>query len=73
MAITTVYPPNGLREINACANSLSNYNADAQSEHQGGVHILLADGAIRFVSENIHLVTWRNLGDKADGQILGEF
>jgi hypothetical protein len=33
----------------------------------------MADGAIRFVSENIHLNTWRDLGNKADGNVLGEF
>ncbi|MBA4032103.1 MAG: prepilin-type cleavage/methylation domain-containing protein [Planctomyces sp.] len=72
-AYTTNFPPNALRTINACARSLSFYNADAQSQHTGGVHVLMADGAIRFVSENIHLATWRDLGNKADGNVLGEF
>ncbi|WP_013626520.1 DUF1559 domain-containing protein [Rubinisphaera brasiliensis] len=70
---TTLFPPNGLEESNACSWSLSNYNADAQSQHDGGVQVLLADGSIRFVSENIHLPTWQNLGDKDDGEVLGEF
>ncbi|MCA9089831.1 MAG: DUF1559 domain-containing protein [Planctomycetaceae bacterium] len=72
-AYTTHFPPNGLRNINSCSRSLSAYNADAQSQHVGGAHVLMGDGAVRFVSENIHLPTWQYLGDKADGNVLGEF
>ena len=45
----------------------------ARSKHQGGVQVTLADGSTRFISENIHLQTWRNLGDRNDGQVLSEF
>ena len=45
----------------------------ASSEHVGGVHILLADGAVRFVSDNINLTTWQNLGNRMDGNVMGEF
>jgi len=72
-AYTTNFTPNSLAKTNACARSLSIYNADAQSNHVGGVHVVLADGAVRFISDNIHLLTWQYLGDKADGNILGEF
>ena len=48
-------------------------NVPARSQHQGGVHILLADGSVRFVSENINLGVWRNLGDRDDGNVVGEF
>lgn len=44
-----------------------------QSMHAGGVHMLLADGTVRFIGENISYTTWTFLGDRADGQILGEF
>lgn len=43
------------------------------STHSGGVHVLMADGAVRFVSENINFATLTNLGDKADNVPLGEF
>ena len=33
----------------------------------------MADGAVRFVSENINLSTWRYLGSMGDGEVLGEF
>lgn len=45
----------------------------ARSQHQGGVQVTLADGSVRFVSENINLATWMNLGDKNDGNVMGEF
>ncbi len=45
----------------------------ARSLHKGGVQVLLSDGAIRFVSDNINLTTWQRLGHKSDGQVLGEF
>ncbi|MES2790980.1 MAG: DUF1559 domain-containing protein [Planctomycetota bacterium] len=43
------------------------------SFHTGGISILMADGAVRFVSENISLVTLFRLGSPNDGGVLGEF
>ena len=54
------------------------------SFHEGGAHFLLGDGAVRFVSENIHHVyplraeqngsgTYRRLLDRGDSQVVGEF
>ncbi len=43
------------------------------SRHTGGAHFLYCDGAVRFVSENIDIVTYGNLGDRADGKVLGEY
>lgn len=45
----------------------------ARSLHTGGVHALLGDGSIRFVSDNINLQTWQYLGNKSDGNTVGEF
>jgi len=33
--------------------------ASPRSRHTGGVHILLGDGGVRFISNNINLDTWR--------------
>ena len=43
------------------------------SRHEGGVHLLLGDGAVRFVSENIDRNTWRALGTRQGGEVVGEF
>ena len=70
---TTVYPPNALIESGSCRSYQEYANADAESMHKGGVHVLLCDGAVRFVSENIHIPTWQYLGNRKDGQVVGEF
>ncbi|QDT76705.1 putative major pilin subunit [Gimesia maris] len=43
------------------------------SMHVGGVHVLLADGSVRFLSENIDVNTYKWLNDENDGNVLGEF
>lgn len=45
----------------------------ATSQHVGGVHVALCDGGIRFVSDNINLTVWQNLGNRSDGNVIGEF
>lgn len=38
-----------------------------KSRHVGGAHMLMGDGAVRFMSENIDMNTYSRLGSKADG------
>ncbi len=45
----------------------------ARSYHTGIVNCLLMDGSTRSVSSNIDLATWQNLGQRADGNVVGEF
>jgi prepilin-type N-terminal cleavage/methylation domain-containing protein len=45
----------------------------ANSLHVGGVHSLLCDGSVRFVSSNIDLGIWRALGTAAGGEVVGDF
>ena len=45
----------------------------AFSFHEGGVQFTLADGSVRFVSENVDQVVYFNLGDMRDGNPVGEF
>ena len=62
--------------------------ASASSYHTGGIQVLMADGSVRFVSENIDTgnvsaapVTsgpsaygvWGALGTKSGGEVIGEF
>ncbi|MDB5342890.1 MAG: hypothetical protein JWP89_1267 [Schlesneria sp.] len=63
---------NHLLRINstACKNSLTWYGVSmpASSMHTGGVNVAMADGAVRFVSENISIDVWRALGTIAGNE-----
>jgi len=43
------------------------------SQHPGGANFLFADGAVRFLSDNIDPATYEYLGSMADGEVIGEF
>ncbi len=43
------------------------------SYHQGGAQFCLLDGSVRFISENVDYVTYCNLGDRMDGQVIGDY
>jgi len=56
----------------ACHTDWPN-NYSFTSEHVGGGQFLMADGAVRFVSENIDLDTYRGLGTIDGGETIGAF
>lgn len=47
--------------------------AGFSSFHDGGCHMMMADGSVRFTSQNVDLLTYRRLGSIADGNVLGDF
>jgi prepilin-type N-terminal cleavage/methylation domain-containing protein len=53
------------------AHPLAAQHAAARSKHAGGVNAALGDASVRFVSNNISLRTWRSVGGRGDGQVLG--
>lgn len=82
---TTVLPPNGP----SCTPFDDNGSDDwgiftPTSHHVGGVHVLLGDGAVRFISNNIHcgnygagspqnFGVWGALGTVAGNETVGDF
>lgn len=48
-------------------------NTILNSFHTGGIHILLTDGAVRFISDNLDFNTLCRLACKDDGITIGEF
>ncbi len=83
--VSTLNSPNTTISDNigqACGNSTNprvpcaasgSLQMASRSSHTGGVHVTLADGAVRFVSDNINTLTWNYLGARNDNQVIGEF
>jgi prepilin-type processing-associated H-X9-DG protein len=44
-----------------------------RSQHTGGVNAALGDGSVRFLSNNIDVLTFQRLGARNDGQVIGNF
>ena len=45
----------------------------AQSPHEQGMNVCLADGSVRFVSGNMNSTIWENVCDPRDGAVIGEW
>jgi prepilin-type N-terminal cleavage/methylation domain-containing protein len=83
---TTAFPPNTVVSypggggydvdfISATETSLGDTYAavTARSYHTGIVNVLLMDGSVRAVSNDVAPATWRALGTRAGGEIVGDF
>ena len=77
----TINTPNSGIDVNQCVTNIAptpciagaNRHSAARSFHTGGVHVLMADGASRFISNNISLSTWRALSSINGREPSGEF
>ncbi len=79
---TTLYPPNStvgdnpqgycVPRVGALCASSSVLNAYtlARSNHSGGVNACLADGGVRFYSNNVTPSTWLALGSRDAGEVF---
>jgi prepilin-type N-terminal cleavage/methylation domain-containing protein/prepilin-type processing-associated H-X9-DG protein len=64
------YPPNAAGTFD-CINAANNFGlAGARSQHPGGLNLLLCDGSVRFVTNDITLQTWRALATRAGDEVL---
>jgi len=57
----------------AGSNSTWDANTVLNSFHTGGIHVALADGSVRFLSDNIDMLTLKRLASKKDSQPVGQF
>lgn len=64
-----VLPPND----RSCMFPPQRIATTANSRHTGGVHLLLCDGSVRFVSTNINLGIWRAIGSRRGGDSVDNF
>jgi prepilin-type N-terminal cleavage/methylation domain-containing protein/prepilin-type processing-associated H-X9-DG protein len=51
----------------------ANHHKTARSRHPSGVNASLCDGSVRFISNNINLVTWQALGTMNGGDPVNDF
>jgi prepilin-type N-terminal cleavage/methylation domain-containing protein/prepilin-type processing-associated H-X9-DG protein len=73
----TIVPPNSK---NYAWNTCQHYCAgcapseavfsNAQSNHPGGVNVMMTDGSVRFVKDSISMLTWMQLGTKSNGEVI---
>jgi prepilin-type N-terminal cleavage/methylation domain-containing protein/prepilin-type processing-associated H-X9-DG protein len=57
-----------------CGNASHNKAlSTARSNHMGGVNLLLMDGSVRFVRNEITIDTWRALGTRATDDVVGDY
>jgi prepilin-type N-terminal cleavage/methylation domain-containing protein/prepilin-type processing-associated H-X9-DG protein len=64
-----IAPPNG----RSCMFPPQRIATSATSGHGGGVNVLLFDGSVRFVSDSVNLATWRALGTRNGGDVVGDY
>ena len=59
----------------ACSPDIVNCQnlEEVASKHTGGAFVLLADGSVRFISQNVSYVVFIRLVDPTDGLQVGEF
>jgi prepilin-type N-terminal cleavage/methylation domain-containing protein/prepilin-type processing-associated H-X9-DG protein len=71
----TVVPPN-FAPWNSCDDQCSGCGpsavlfSNAQSNHSGGVNVLMADGSSRFIKSTISPLTWMQLGTRGNGETI---
>lgn len=58
----------------SCAYPPTTMSMPANSNHKnagGGVNVLMCDGSVRFVASNISVATWRAIGSRNAGDVMG--
>ncbi len=68
---TTLYFHVGPPNSRSCMYPGGRIMTTANSGHTNGVNVALCDGAVRFVSNGISLSTWRAVGSRDQGEVLG--
>ena len=60
-----------------CANGCNDWLGDSlmssSSQHTGGVQVLMGDGAVRFISNNVNYNTWLAIGSRNGNETVGAF
>ncbi len=70
---TTSYWHSGPPNTRSCMFPPSRIMTVANSNHSGGVNVVLCDGSVRFVSDSIPLAVWRALGTRNGGEVVPNY
>jgi len=71
--LTSIYHRPNPTSTGVEANQDHDWNTPLSSFHAGGVHVLLADGAVRFLSDSTNLQLIQQLAVRDDGLVPGEW
>ena len=73
----TIVPPNSRQYAwNSCRSSCGGCGPDdstfsnAQSNHSGGVNVLMSDGSVRFIKDSVSQITWMQIGTRANNEVV---
>jgi prepilin-type processing-associated H-X9-DG protein len=64
---TAVFPPDWI-SVPACQN-LGQFGF--RSLHPGGANFAMGDGSVKFIKDSINVATYRALGSRAGGEVIG--
>jgi prepilin-type N-terminal cleavage/methylation domain-containing protein/prepilin-type processing-associated H-X9-DG protein len=72
---TTVMPPNCKNPATGLPYPPDNWNNQYSfsSWHSGGAHFAMTDGSVRFIGDNIDLLTFRAMGTRNGNDTINEF
>lgn len=54
-------------------NNPFGHTDEMYSEHEGGAHVMLGDGAVRFVSQYMDPFVWVALSTRASGEVINDY
>ena len=72
-SITDVVPSGCVATSRAPCTTTGSTLLSTRSMHIGGAQIVMADGSVRFVSDNVNTTIWNNVGQRNDNNALGEW
>ncbi len=67
----TLYTHAGPPNARSCAFPPSSMLMVANSAHSQGLNVVLCDGSTRFVSNSVSVQTWRAVGSRNGGEVIG--